>query len=221
DSRQRVARRVPRRVGAASGLPELPRGSRGFRDRRRAGGARGRSHRPGDGLLDHLRRVRLRRHAERVRERRRAVRRGRRVRGAAQLRLPVLSQHLAARSRARDAARRPLPARRAVVAIRPPAASTLMAAVLETVGLTKTFGALAAASDITVRVEEDDVVGLIGGNGAGKTTFLNLVTGYLRPTHGRIAYRRLDTTAHSPRQATPLGTSRSSQMPQFFDSTRV
>ncbi len=96
-----------------------------------------------------------------------------------------------------------------------------MAAVLETVGLTKTFGALAAASDITVRVEEDDVVGLIGGNGAGKTTFLNLITGYLKPTHGRIAYRGLDITPLSPRQVTHLGICRSFQMPQVFDSLTV
>jgi len=96
-----------------------------------------------------------------------------------------------------------------------------MAVVLETEGLTKTFGALAAASDITVRVEEDSVVGLIGGNGAGKTTFLNLITGYLKPTGGRIAYRGRDITALSPRQVTHLGICRSFQIPQVFDSLTV
>jgi branched-chain amino acid transport system ATP-binding protein len=96
-----------------------------------------------------------------------------------------------------------------------------MAAILETVGLTKTFGALAAASDITVRVEEDSVVGLIGGNGAGKTTFLNLITGYLEPTGGRIVYRGRDITALSPRQVTHLGICRSFQIPQIFDSLTV
>lgn len=96
-----------------------------------------------------------------------------------------------------------------------------MGAVLETVGLTKTFGALAAASDISVRVEEDSVVGLIGGNGAGKTTFLNLVTGYLKPTHGRIVYRGVDITPLSPRHVTHLGICRSFQTPQVFDSLSV
>jgi len=96
-----------------------------------------------------------------------------------------------------------------------------MAAVLETVGLTKTFGALAAASDISVRVEEDSVLGLIGGNGAGKTTFLNLITGYLKPTGGRIVYRGREITALSPRQVTHLGICRSFQIPQVFDSLTV
>jgi len=88
-----------------------------------------------------------------------------------------------------------------------------MAVVLETEGLTKTFGALAAASDITVRVEEDSVVGLIGGNGAGKTTFLNLITGYLKPTGGRIAYRGRDITALSPPARLPTRCSRASISP--------
>jgi branched-chain amino acid transport system ATP-binding protein len=96
-----------------------------------------------------------------------------------------------------------------------------MAALLETVGLTKTFGALAAASGISVRVEEDSVVGLIGGNGAGKTTFLNLITGYLKPTQGRIVYRGVDITPLSPRQVTHLGICRSFQTPQVFDSLTV
>jgi branched-chain amino acid transport system ATP-binding protein len=96
-----------------------------------------------------------------------------------------------------------------------------MEAVLETVGLTKTFGALAAVSDIGVRVEEDTVVGLIGGNGAGKTTFLNLITGYLKPTCGRILHRGRDITALPPRQVTHLGICRSFQIPQVFDSLTV
>jgi branched-chain amino acid transport system ATP-binding protein len=96
-----------------------------------------------------------------------------------------------------------------------------MPAVLETVGLSRTFGALAAAADISVRVEEDSVVGLIGGNGAGKTTFLNLITGYLKPTAGRIVYRGKDITALSPRQVTHLGICRSFQIPQVFDSLSV
>jgi branched-chain amino acid transport system ATP-binding protein len=101
------------------------------------------------------------------------------------------------------------------------AAGALMAAVLETVGLTRSFGALAAVSDITVRVDEDSVVGLIGGNGAGKTTFLNLITGYLKPTAGRIVYRGRDITSLSPRQVTHLGICRSFQIPQVFDSLNV
>jgi branched-chain amino acid transport system ATP-binding protein len=93
-----------------------------------------------------------------------------------------------------------------------------MAAILETDGLTKTFGAVTAAADITVRFEEDTVVGLIGGNGAGKTTFINLVTGYLRPTSGVVRFAGADITGVSPRKLTRLGICRSFQIPQVFDS---
>jgi len=96
-----------------------------------------------------------------------------------------------------------------------------MTVLLETIGLTKTFGALAAASDVSVRIEDETVVGLIGGNGAGKTTFLNLVTGYLKPTQGRIVYRGMDITPLSPREVTHLGICRSFQTPQVFDSLTV
>lgn len=93
-----------------------------------------------------------------------------------------------------------------------------MPALLETRNLTKTFGAVTAASGIDLDVEEDTVVGLIGSNGAGKTTFVNLVTGYQKPTAGTIRFRGRDITALSPRQVTRLGVCRSFQIPQVFDS---
>jgi branched-chain amino acid transport system ATP-binding protein len=93
-----------------------------------------------------------------------------------------------------------------------------MAVILETEGLTKTFGAVTAASNISVRVEEDAIVGLIGGNGAGKTTFINLVTGYLQPTSGVVRYGGREITGMSPRKLTRLGVCRSFQIPQVFDS---
>jgi branched-chain amino acid transport system ATP-binding protein len=93
-----------------------------------------------------------------------------------------------------------------------------MTVILETRGLTKTFGAVTAASAISLSIEEDTVVALIGSNGAGKTTFVNLVTGYLRPTSGSIRYRGKDITALQPRQVTRLGVCRSFQIPQVFDT---
>ncbi len=93
-----------------------------------------------------------------------------------------------------------------------------MSVILETRELTKTFGAVTAASSINLAIEEDTVVGLIGSNGAGKTTFVNLVTGYLKPTSGVIRYRGRDITALQPRQVTRLGLCRSFQIPQVFDT---
>jgi branched-chain amino acid transport system ATP-binding protein len=93
-----------------------------------------------------------------------------------------------------------------------------MAGILETRGLTRTFGAVTATADLSVDLAEHSVVGLIGGNGAGKTTFINLVTGYLKPTAGSIRFQGRDITALSPRQVTRLGVCRSFQIPQLFDS---
>ena len=93
-----------------------------------------------------------------------------------------------------------------------------MGSILETRGLTKTFGALTAAADINVRIDEGTRVGLIGGNGAGKTTFLNLVTGYLVPTAGEILFAGREITGLSPRKITRQGICRSFQIPQVFDS---
>ncbi len=96
-----------------------------------------------------------------------------------------------------------------------------MAIVLEARGLNKTFGAVTAASDINVAVEKDSVVGLIGSNGAGKTTFINMVTGYLKPTSGAILFDGRDITPLSPRLITRLGICRSFQIPQLFASLTV
>src|SRR5918911_5543765 len=93
-----------------------------------------------------------------------------------------------------------------------------MAVVLETRKLVKTFGAVTAAAGLDIGVEEDTVVGLIGGNGAGKTTFINLVTGYLKPTSGRVLFDGMDITGVAPRRITRLGLCRSFQIPQVFDT---
>lgn len=93
-----------------------------------------------------------------------------------------------------------------------------MPCLLEAKGLTRTFGAVVAAADIDVEIARDSVVGLIGGNGAGKTTFINLVTGYLKPSAGTIRFEGRDITALAPRQVTRLGICRSFQIPQVFGS---
>ena len=96
-----------------------------------------------------------------------------------------------------------------------------MAFVLEARGLNKNFGAVTAAADINVAVERDSVVGLIGSNGAGKTTFINMVTGYLKPSSGSIVFGSRDITPLAPRQITRLGICRSFQIPQLFNTLSV
>jgi ABC-type branched-subunit amino acid transport system ATPase component len=55
---------------------------------------------------------------------------------------------------------------------------------LEATGVTVQFGGLRALSDVDIKVAGDEIVGLIGGNGAGKTTFMDCVSGYVQPLPG-------------------------------------
>ncbi len=91
-----------------------------------------------------------------------------------------------------------------------------MTAALSVRGLCKRFGAVVAADDIDIDIAAGQRIGLIGANGAGKTTFINLVTGYLKPDAGRIALEGQDIGRRSPREAARLGIARSFQIPQLF-----
>ena len=93
--------------------------------------------------------------------------------------------------------------------------------VLVAQALRKSFGAVTAAADISLSFDADTVVSLIGANGAGKTTFLNMVTGYLKPDGGRIIFEGRDIVGLSPRQITKLGVARSFQIPQLFQTLSV
>ena len=96
-----------------------------------------------------------------------------------------------------------------------------MNVILAAENLQKRFGAVSAAADVTLAFERDSVVSLIGANGAGKTTFLNMVTGYLRPDSGRIRFDGQDLVGRTPREITALGLSRSFQIPQLFNTLSV
>jgi branched-chain amino acid transport system ATP-binding protein len=74
---------------------------------------------------------------------------------------------------------------------------------------------------VSAAIEKDSVVGLIGTNGAGKTTFINIVTGYLKPDRGSIAYEGRDITRLPPRDIARLGICRSFQIPQLYGSLSV
>ncbi len=88
--------------------------------------------------------------------------------------------------------------------------------VLETRSLHKAFGAVTAAKDVSVVAPRGARLGLIGNNGAGKTTFVNIVTGYIKPDAGRVILDGQDITGLAPRAVTRHGVSRSFQIPQLF-----
>jgi len=89
-------------------------------------------------------------------------------------------------------------------------------AILETVGLEKRFGGIVAAQDVTLAIERGARHALIGPNGAGKTTVINLLTGVLKPTAGRILLDGRDITALEPHQRVRLGMARTFQINQLF-----
>ena len=96
-----------------------------------------------------------------------------------------------------------------------------MPVILDAKRLNKAFGAVNAAKDVSAAIEKDSVVGLIGTNGAGKTTFINMITGYLKPDSGRIHFEGRDITDLPPREITRLGICRSFQIPQLYSSLSV
>ncbi len=96
-----------------------------------------------------------------------------------------------------------------------------MTYLLEAKGLEKRFGAVVAASDIDIGISAGERVSLIGSNGAGKTTFVNIITGYLKPDAGSIHFDGHDITALDSRAVTRRGVARSFQIPQLYGDLTV
>jgi branched-chain amino acid transport system ATP-binding protein len=93
--------------------------------------------------------------------------------------------------------------------------------ILAAKGLEKRFGSVVAADGVTVDLAPCVTVGIIGANGAGKTTFVNMVTGYLKPDQGQILFRGADITRLPPREVSRLGIRRSFQVAQLFPNLSI
>ena len=78
------------------------------------------------------------------------------------------------------------------------------------------FGGVVAADHINFELYEGERLAVIGQNGAGKTTFINICTGYLKPNAGHIYFNGKEITQKSPRDIVRLGMGRSFQLPQLF-----
>ncbi|MFB3817658.1 MAG: ABC transporter ATP-binding protein [Candidatus Methylomirabilales bacterium] len=87
--------------------------------------------------------------------------------------------------------------------------------------VTKRFGELVAVDRVNYLLRENEVAGIVGSNGAGKTTFFNLLTGYYPPDEGRILYRGQDVTQASPQRRIALGMMRTFQLTSTFDNLPV
>lgn len=83
------------------------------------------------------------------------------------------------------------------------------------------FGGLRALEDVSVQVNENEFVGLIGPNGAGKTTFFNSITGYIKPSEGKILFNGENLVRKPPSKIANYGISRTFQNIRLFPKMTV
>ena len=97
----------------------------------------------------------------------------------------------------------------------------LGAEIIKAEGVTKRFGALVAVDRVDYSLREHEVAGIIGSNGAGKTTFFNLLTGYYIPDEGAILHQGEDVTRMTPQERVARGMMRTFQLTSTFDNLSV
>jgi branched-chain amino acid transport system ATP-binding protein len=92
---------------------------------------------------------------------------------------------------------------------------------LQVENLSKNFGGLRAVNNCSLAVRRGTITGLIGPNGAGKTTLFGLITGFHRPTSGRVFFKGQDVTALPPHKIFHQGLCRTFQIPREHKSMTV
>lgn len=93
-----------------------------------------------------------------------------------------------------------------------------MSVLLETKNLSKHYAGLVANQDINFSLEAGSIRCVIGPNGSGKTTFISMISGHLRPTEGRIIYKDRDITDLSVIRRARIGIARKFQTPTVFEN---
>jgi branched-chain amino acid transport system ATP-binding protein len=88
--------------------------------------------------------------------------------------------------------------------------------ILELESLSKSFGGLVAVDSIDLKIEQGEIVGLIGPNGSGKTTLFNLISGHIKPDAGMINFNGVDISGMKPHQICRLGIARTFQLVRPF-----
>ena len=87
---------------------------------------------------------------------------------------------------------------------------------LEIINVSKSFRGLKAISNVTLHINQGQILGLIGPNGAGKTTLFNLVTGFLKPDSGQIRFSGHNLVGFKSHQICKLGITRTFQIVKPF-----
>ncbi len=92
-----------------------------------------------------------------------------------------------------------------------------MSALLEVNGMTKSFGGIHAVSDVSLKLEKDQIVTVMGPNGAGKTTVFNLITGIYTVDSGSVTLADQDMTNKKQEEITRAGIARTFQNIRLFN----
>ena len=92
---------------------------------------------------------------------------------------------------------------------------------LDVEGLAKRFGGVQAVGDLSFRVREGEILGMIGPNGSGKTTTFNVITGFYRPDRGRVRFAGRDITGLPPYEVCAQGICRTFQIAKPFRELTV
>lgn len=87
--------------------------------------------------------------------------------------------------------------------------------------ITKRFGGMVAVNNVSFGLKKNEIAALIGANGAGKTTFFNIITGNYIPEEGTVSYKGQDITRLSPERRVDLGIMRTFQLASTFDNLKV
>ena len=92
---------------------------------------------------------------------------------------------------------------------------------IELSGVSASYGSVPAIDGVTINVGEGEAVGLLGANGAGKSTTLRAISGLVRPTSGAIKFLGVDLTSLPPHRITELGIAHVPEGRQVFPEMTV
>lgn len=96
-----------------------------------------------------------------------------------------------------------------------------MAELLKVDDVSMVFGGLRAVSNLSMHIDEGELIGLIGPNGAGKTTAFNMITGVYTPTEGKVYFNGQQSSGKKSYQVTQMGMARTFQNIRLFSELSV